>query len=402
MTPIWTLALVALVSATPAVRAAAETRYLVFAIETEGLYEAPERETFALLDRRVGELVERVGAVGGDETKLGFSFLIPVWMIDAAYPGRIRAVVREAFRVARARNVAVHFSVETHYLWETRRDLWKDKENVEWIDWDGTPAPHRYLDWGTPMKLAPHMCYACPKVRAEAFRLASKVLAPAVLDGKKGVPEKLFAGITVGSEPSLDDYTRVDELNPRLAELMERNGAPKTRLGYNSLTRAGYSKSNPPKDFHQALAKVNQEFIAFWARSLAAAGLPKERLYTHVAASAHGTPLEKFLNAPLWVAFNEHSRPGFTTYPEGSLKDDFSVLYRELEKRGNPRWGGTEANPASGGRSVPMREYLARHFEHGAALVLMNSGATSAELKAALSEGMWSAEAVAAYRDALR
>ena len=378
-----------------------ETRYLIFAIETERLYEASDRDTFALIDERVGKLIERIGTVGNDDVKLGFSFLIPVWMIDSAYPGRVQAVVRDAFRVARARNIAVHFSIETHYLWETRRDLWQDKSNIEWIDWDRTPAPHRYLDWGSPMKLAPHMCYNCPKIRAEVSRLVSKVVGPAIRDGLAEVPAGLFAGVTVGSEPSLDDYTDVDRINPRLARLMERERAAKTRLGYNALTQAGYSKNNPPADFHEALAKINQEFIALWAKSFVDAGIPKNRLYTHVAAAAHGTPMEKFLNAPLWVAFNDHSRPGFTTYPDGALKDDFAIIYRELERHGNPPWGGTEANPVAGNHLVPMREYLARHFEHGATIIVMNSGATSAELTATLTKGMWSEAAVAAYREAL-
>ena len=269
---------------------AGETRYLIFAIESEGLWEAPDSKTFGLIDEQVGKVIERVGSVGNDELKLGFTFLVPVWMIDAAYPGRIRAVVRDAFRVARARNIAVHFSIETHYMWETRRDLWQDKSNIEWIDWDGTPAPHRYLDWGSPMKLAPHMCYNCPKVRAEVSRLVSKVVGPAIRDGLAEVSERLFAGVTVGSEPSLDDYTDVDRINPRMAKLMERERSAKTRLGYNALTRAGYSKSNPPADFHEALAKINQEFIAFWAKNFVDAGIPKNRLYTHLAAPALRDP----------------------------------------------------------------------------------------------------------------
>jgi hypothetical protein len=111
--------------------------------------------------------------------------------------------------------------------------------------------------------------------------------------------------------------------------------------------------------------------------------------------------MEKFLNAPIWVAFNEYSRPGFTTYPDGALKDNFAIIYRELERHGNPPWGGTEANPAAGNHLVPMREYLARHFEHGATIIVMNSGATSAELTSTLTKGMWSEAAVAGYKEAL-
>ena len=38
----------------------AETRYLIFAIETEGLYEASDSDTFALINEQVGKLIESI------------------------------------------------------------------------------------------------------------------------------------------------------------------------------------------------------------------------------------------------------------------------------------------------------------------------------------------------------
>src|SRR5688500_10575754 len=171
-------------------------------------------------------------------------------------------VVEQAFAVARARGIAVHFSVETHYFWDTRSDLWNafdpdapgydpdNAENVEWSDWDGTLyVPHRYIDWGVPRRLAPHMCYSAPRVRAEGDRLARLLGGAIAAQLATMSPEErrdAFSGVTVGSEPSLDDYTEVDTFAPPLADFMDADGAPRVRLGYCALPHAGYSAASPP------------------------------------------------------------------------------------------------------------------------------------------------------------
>ena len=60
----------------------------------------------------------------------------------------------------------------------------------------------------------------------------------------------------------------------------------------------------------------------------------------NVAAPA---PIE-VMNAPIWTAFNEYSRPGWTTYAVMVLEENFQAIYDELEKHGNPGWAGVEAN----------------------------------------------------------
>lgn len=394
-----------------------DLQYLIFMIETEGLYESPTDRVFEIIDRRVAALVDRLGDVGNNKTHhLGFGLLIPPWLIEKALPGKLPIVLHDAFRVAKKRNVAVYFSIETHYIWDSRPDLWNyfdpkrpgynpaNKNNVEWMDWKGTPYPNRYLDWGTPQKLPPHMCYNCPAILSEVTRLVSHVLAPPIRAGLEELRnvhrEYLFAGITVGSEPSLDNYSRINAVNPAMAKLMEQNKAPKVRLGYNALTRAGYTENNPPQDYAHALAEINQDFIAFWAKALVEAGIPKSCLYTHVPANAGpaGSAVTEFTNAPIWIAYNDYSRMGWTTYPDGPLAEDFGILYAELAKHGNPHWGGTEANPFGlSGMKVPMGDYLKRHYDHGATVVVMNSGATNPQLAERLRTGIWSPDAKRAY-----
>ncbi|HEX9476837.1 MAG TPA: hypothetical protein VGA41_09270 [Candidatus Dormibacteraeota bacterium] len=65
-------------------------------------------------------------------------------------------------------------------------------------------------------------------------------------------------------------------------------------------------------------------------------------------------PALDFTNAPLWVAFNELSR-------------------------------------------LPAYEYLRRHFDFGATVVVLNTGATSAGLTDALTQAVFGRDALDAY-----
>lgn len=334
-------------------------------------------------DRDARDIVTHIGMTGdGKIAQLGFNILIaPFMMSEQDMP----KIIRSAFRVARERNMALNIAMESHYHWENRPDLWNwsdpnspgynrnNKDNVEWMDWKGTPHPARYLNWGVPVKLPPHMCYTSPKVRAEVKRLVQQVIAPTVKTEWEALKQSgkahLFSGIIVTSEPSLDNYTNIDRIDEKIARLMNKDKAPKTRLGYCALNHLGYSESKPPKDMERALAEINRDWAELWAGEFVAAGIPSRYLYTHVAAATGmvGEPGSELTNAPLWIAFNKYARPGFTTYPVGKLAAGFDDIYAEVARNGNSPWGGVEAtllNPA-----ISWKEYLSRHFDHGAAMV---------------------------------
>ncbi len=398
-----------------------ETQYLILPLREVGHLYGGQAEVF---EKAIEHTLEKIGKVEDFKKRnWGFHLIIPAWKLDSKYRAAkhadIRRAVLDAFDVALRHNVAVHFTIETHE-WGNRPDLWnysekdksgydpKNKANVEWIDWDGTPHPHRYRDWGTAERMAPVICYNSPTVLREVSRLVNEVVAPPLKKGleklKKEGKEHLLSGVTVGAEPSLPNYEKIDKINPKIAKLMDKDKSPKVRLGYNALTNKGYSKDKPPEDFGKALAEVNKEYISYWSQKLFEAGIPTEKMYTHIAAGAGviGSPMVEFTNAPIEIAFNDYSRPGWTTYPVGPLRNDFEVLYKELERHGNPHWASTEASPTmepSGGKhALSTKDYLARHFDYGATVIVFNTGATSKELSKSLTEGVWGVHAVNAYR----
>lgn len=398
-----------------------EVQYLDFVLPFVGLFEntgdgaGDAAQIHALLDADVASLISRIGATGDGKTRqLGFHYSIPLWAAEGRFPGKAVNIIQQSFKVARERNIAVHFSLETHYFWDTRPDLFNyfapsdpsysplNAANVEWSDWQGTPNLHRYVNHGMPVELAPHMCYLSTKIQSEVSRLGGLVgsAVKSELDALAAAGQsQLFSGLTVTSEPSLDNYTNIDSIDPAIGDMMAKAGAPKVRLGFCSFTAQGYTAANPPSDLAAAAAAVNQKWVASWTQALAARGVPPDRLYTHVAAGG-GAPSDKpfeFLNAPIDIAFVDSSRPGWTSYPMGTLHDDFNVLYQPLARHGNPHWGGTEAAPFDGRSLLPIAEYLSRHYDHGATVVVLNDGATG-DLMSLLSQAVYGCDAIPAYQ----
>jgi hypothetical protein len=255
-------------------------------------------------------------------------------------------------------------------------------------------------------------------VKSEITRIVSKVVAPALrkeIDAlRQEQKEYLFAGISVGAEAGIDDYSvlaktpqapsgadpmqmAAAKMFGQAAALMDEDKAPRRTLGYCALTNAGYSKTKLPTNIDRALAEVNRSFIEFWDKQFVDSGIPSSRIYTHVAASP---PQDEHNNAPLNIVFNVYSRPGWTTYPIGTLANTFRPLYDELSKHGNPAWGGVEANNAAFGNPNPpgWEQYLAWHYNHGAKLVAINVGASDQSLMLSLSKGAYGEDAMSAYK----
>jgi hypothetical protein len=180
--------------------------------------------------------------------------------------------------------------------------------------------------------------------------------------------------------------------------MMAEDGAPKGRLGFRALLDRGYSASRHPKSIPEALSAVIQETVALWCKLFVDAGIPGSRLYPHVVPQM---PIETTGTAPS-AAFNRWSRPGWTTYPVARLADGFEPLYADLRKRGAPPWAGVEANAGMPGASVDWETYLGWHYNHGAVIVAVNTGATGTELPDRLEKSAFGPEALAAFRKFLR
>lgn len=303
----------------------------------------------ASVRRLVDDLVSALGDVTGDGKTRQLGFSVGPLSLDHS-DEELRAIIRESFSIADEKTLAVGFHLDDSMFWMRRADLRQDRNNVEWTDWRGTIAPDRTIGWA-PSRLAPQLCYESPTVRKEITRIARDVIGKEIRRGLDMLEAKekeyLFAGVIAGWETRLDDDRQ-----------------PRVRVGYCSLHHLGFSAQEPPHDITVELEKVVQRWIGLWAKSLTEAGVPEDRLYTHVYP-------DESLHAPAWTAFNEYANPGFSIYPE-STKKDFAVIYAELKKQERSRWAlseGTNTHVDGGTSGISWEEYLGGLVNHGASLV---------------------------------
>jgi hypothetical protein len=316
----------------------------------------------------VQSIIDKIGQRGTLQHKLGF--VVGPLSLDAT-DNQLRQVIADAFSVAKEKNVAVGFHIDDNNFWGKRKLISKNPKNKEWLDWEGRPSTGRSISWDIKAtKFFAPICFNSPEVQKELRRVGTEVIGREI---KKGVREltqlgreALFAGVIVGWETQIgDDFNS------------------KKPLGYCALTNKGFSRTNPPSDFDYERSIIVKEYIEFWSKNIADAGVDTEKIFSHTEAmtkkvydeekAENPTRFKSYLEAvnfsPPSVSFGKYHNPGFSTYPGSNL---FPELYAELIKNGSPPWAsseGTNLVPPGFRAEDSMETYLARMFNHGAVLV---------------------------------
>ena len=401
-------------SACPPTRAEepAETRYLAFQIFTgasnptlaigdSGLRPLTPMPSQDALNRFVEDIRHKIGTAGNQKRRLAVIFGPLAFDHSDA---EIRRHIASAFAIALKQNVAVGFHLDDSMFWARRSDLLRDPDNVEWMDWNGTPSTGRRIDWGPqPQKIPPQMCFNSKVIQAEVRRRATDVIGKAITSGveqlRRQGKEDLFAGVIVGWETQIG-----------------RDFDTGRYLGYHALTHRGFTKNHPPPDMDGEREQIVQEFITHWSKGLADAGVSTQKIYAHTAFLSRrifeGQPAQTVSYAqhnhfaPPSVAFGKYHRPGFSTYPQPGL---FEQIYTEVAQHGSPGWASSEGTnlqlgSGPGQSGMNMETYLAKMFNHGATLVNIFSWGVGGEANKKMdfrvvTEGQ---EALGAYRKFLR
>jgi hypothetical protein len=385
--------------AAPAAPARPETEYLTFQVfaypRSSDPDEAMAFPPSAEIAGFVKDIVSTIGTTGDKRHKLGFT---PGPLTFNHTDDQIRTLIRESFKIAIEKNVAVSFHVDDSIFWGRRKDLTNDIANVEWLGWNKTPNTGRRLDWSaTPAKAAPMMCLNSPAVR-KAVRQRAGLIGTEVRQGADRLARsgkgELFAGVIAGWET-----------------MIGRDFATGRDVGYCALSNRGFSAKNPPKDPDGELVKVVKEFMELWAGEMARAGVAKEKIYAHIALPQGFEPdrttsyLRSVGFAPPEVAFSRFYRAGFSTYP---IPGTFEAIGAELTKRGSPPWisaEGTNVIPSGLPGEATMETYLGRMFNHGAVMVDIFSwgiGGEAERTKNIFRLATENKEAIGAYRKFLK
>lgn len=316
----------------------------------------------------------------------------------------IKQLIDDSFDLAIEYDMPIGFHLDDGMFWAGREDLWKDPENIEWQDWQGTLSESRYVDW-VQNRLAPQMCFNCPKVMQamqsflEHIAQSIKLRLDELQRQNKGY---LFAGVITGWETSLD-----------------KEFSTKKALGYHALANRGFSESNQPDDIDLERYDIVYEFIEFIASTIIDQGIPKEKVYGHVAVFAESTYNQLAAQNPnleesyieingfatTESVINPKFQPGFSTYPQEGV---FDQIYETLNAANSSNWISSEGvniilgnplrNPGYG-----MESYLARHYNYGATMVnLFAFGLRGGTFMDTLNDAVQGPEAIAAYREFLR
>ncbi len=317
----------------------------------------------------VRDIVATIGARGGQKTRLAF-ILGPIAFDHT--DAEVRQIIDDGFDIALSEGIAVGFHIDDAMFWSKRHDLINNPANVEWTDFEGTPARGLKLDWAHPPA---RMVFNAPQIQAEVTRRARDVIgahiAARVEMLRSMQKQDLFAGVIAGWETHMGQDIAADD-----------------RVGFHALANRGFGPGRPPRDVPAEIASIVHEFISLWTDGLAAGGVAGDRIYTHVAflprAHFNEMPIPASLTYETVVdvapssqrpatAFTQIGRPGFSTYPVAGM---FAQIQQELASRNNPWWAsveGTNILPGDPTRStgMTMDNYLARSFNHGAALVTL-------------------------------
>jgi len=398
-----------------------ETKYLAFQIFTtystdpkdaqalnNGMREPLTPGTAALRDY-VSDIKRRIGIGGDRQTRL--AVMLGPLTFDQT-DAEITEFIERAFDLAVETDMAVGFHIDDCILWSGRKDLWSDPQNVETLDWDGTPCTGRQLNYSkTPMEVAPQMCFNSKAVQHEVRQRAT-LIGKAVAAGVRKLEQlkrpELFVGVISGWETQMGSDLKTGKY-----------------LGYRALLNRGFSREHPPQNQSLELEKVTQEFIELWTAGLAEAGAPPQKIYSHIAflsRRAFGMGDSKEVTymrpdkdtaysqhnhfTPPSVAFGKNHRPGFSTYPQPGLFDD---IYEQMDKHKQVGWAsceGTNMQPGTGpGQTgMNMETYLAKMFNHGATLITIFSWGIGGEAHKNMSYRLCTEgeEELKAYRKFLR
>lgn len=342
------------------------------------------------LDSQVRDIICHIGITGNVHHRLGFVVgPISFNQNDA----QVHKLIADSFEIARKQNAAVAFHIDDHMFWDKQADLVRDYTNVEWIDWNGTLCTGRRLDWGPqPTKAPPQLCFNSPAVQVAVRRRARVIgadiaqqLARLRTEGR----EDLFGGVITGWETQIG-----------------RDFSTNRSTGYHALRNAGLNARSSQAECDNKLQSIVKDFIQMWAMELKQSGVPRQKLFSHIAFTSQGLgdspedfPQRVGYAAPS-VVFGNCSIPGFSTYPSDGALEEIGLT---VKNRGQSTWisaEGTNVVPDGMPGETTMESYLAKMFNHGAILVNIFSwgiGGTS-EKANLFRRATENDEALAAYR----
>ena len=173
-------------------------------------------------------------------------------------------------------------------------------------------------------------------------------MIPAILDGWKALPigkKDLLVGIKLGWESSIGVnawyYPNGNELLTKPPEADPQTGLKADELPTRGVAQTGYAAVKTAGLRAQGeitegdLAEVVRRHLEDLCQQAARLGVPREKLFTHVAGWKEGELLYQ-------TAVNEYSCPGWSFYQHAKDPSQDVGVQSALKKSAAPFWAATE------------------------------------------------------------
>ena len=257
-------------------------------------------------------------------------------------------------------DIPIVIQLDGEQWWGNRPDLWnwwdparpgydpQNRENVEWSQWGPEHAVKiAWRNWGRQIRVLPPPNFMSPSYR-KACHDEMRVLVPLILQWWRELPKEkahLLIGIKLGWESAigvnsfyypngnalLDRPSKEDPKTGLKANQVPDRGV--TAIGYAAVTTAGLARSGELQEAH--LAEVVRRHLDDLCALAAELGVPREKLFTHVA----GWKDEELLYD---AGTNKYSCPGWSFYKYASDPTRDKGVQRALSRSDAPYWAAVE------------------------------------------------------------
>jgi hypothetical protein len=269
------------------------------------------------------------------------------------------AALRQVLQAAEETNTPVLIQLDGENWWDARPDLWNwwdasspgfdpaNRENVEWFGWSSEQALKlAWRNWGRQGRVRPP-----PNLMSSRYRRASHeqmaLLIPVILNWWRALPaekRELLVGIKLGWESSIGVnawyFPNGNDLLHQPASkdpTTDLRGKPPSRgvatIGYAAVKTAGIRDQGELTEADQV--EVVKRHLDDLCREAARLGVPREKLFTHVAGGKDGELLYA-------AAVNPYSCPGWSFYDYAADPRNVASVQAALKRSDAPWWAATE------------------------------------------------------------
>lgn len=303
------------------------------------------------------EIINTLGTDNTGPIRIGVSF---IFSYLASPPQSVETSLKQFLDLAAQTNIPIVIQLDGEHWWQARNDLWNwwdpdrpgydpaNRFNVEWTSWsDADAVKICWRDWGRQIRVLPQPNLMSPAY-LQTCREHTHRLASIIMDWFNKLPSSkkdLFVGLKLGHESSIGvnawHYPGGNALLTKPAADDPHTGLDHDKGLYRGVAQLGYAAVRTAGLRSQGqiteadIVEVTRRYLHALCFEARAAGLPRQRLFTHGAGWKDDERLYD-------VAVNDLSCPGWSFYKHAPDPTKDTGVRRNLKRSDAPFWAAAE------------------------------------------------------------